>query len=120
MAISIPVYNNVNAISKTITVDFVGDILAADNKANVSSSTPTYYFKFSTAAKDTDDVTLGVKLCLGLSDLALNGVKQSATNTANAYADIKSMIIDYTYDYVYGHTADQYSSGVTEQLPMQL
>ena len=31
MAITIPIYSNVNALSRSITVDFVGDILAADN-----------------------------------------------------------------------------------------
>jgi len=55
-----------------------------------------------------------------LSDLALGGVKQSSSNTANAYADVSSMVIDYTYDFIYGHTANQYSSGVAEQKPMQL
>jgi hypothetical protein len=120
MAITIPIYSNVNALSRSITVDFVGDILAADSKANVSSTNKTYYFKFTTGARDTDGIAFDPKLSLGLSDLALGGVKQSSSDTANAYADVSSMVIDYTYDFIYGHTANQYSSGVAEQKPMQL
>jgi hypothetical protein len=120
MGLSISVYNNVNSISKTISVDLVGDILAASNTSGVSTTNPTYYFKFTTSAKDTDDNSLGAKISLSLSDLALNHQKQSASNTAAAYADIKSMVVDYVYDYIYGHTANQYGSGCTEQLPMQL
>ena len=120
MAISIPIYNNVNSISRTVTVDFVGDVLAPDSGVPPYASTPSYYFKFTTSAADTAGVTLRPKICLSLTDLALNGAKQSAVNTANAYADVNSMIVDYTFDYFYGHTANQFSSGVTLQLPMQL
>ena len=120
MAINVPIYSNVNTVSTAISVDLVGDILAADNKANVSSACSTYYFKFTMGRRDVDGNAIPAKLCLGLSDLALNGNKQSATNTANAYADIKSMVVDYTYDMMYGHTADQYSSGVRAQAAMSL
>ena len=121
MAINIPVYNNVNAVSKSIMVDFVGDVLAPSDKANVSSKDRTYFFKFTTNGADLDNRALPPKVTLGLDDLCLNGIRQSATNTTASYADVKSMIVDYCYDYIYGHTANQWGdTGVKEQKAMKL
>lgn len=118
MAINVSVYSNGNNTSKSITIDFVGDLLAASQgPANVACS--QYFFKFSTSGRGTDNIAFPVKIVRSFSDLALNKTKQSAVDTANAYTDVKSMIIDYCYDYIYGHTADQYSSGCTEQKPMK-
>ena len=121
MSISIPIYNNVNSISRTITVDLVGDVLAPDTGVPPYAATPSYYFKFTTSAADTEGVTLRPKICLSLAvpDLAL-GTKQSQYDYANAYSNIQSMIVDYTYDFVYGHTAGQWGTAVTEQKAMQL
>lgn len=119
MAISIAIYSNANSSSKSISVGFEGDIVASSNVSAVVDTGIDYFFKFSTGAKSTDNVALPVKLNLGLSDLALNGVKQSAADSNVAYSTITDMITDVIYDYVNGHTADQYSSGVTAQSQMQ-
>ena len=117
MAINILIYSNANSTSKTVTVDFVGDILASSNVA-VVNSTQDYFFKFTTSARTDLNETLPTRVTTKLSDLALNGQKQSATNSAAAYTDIKTMIVDYVYDYINGHTAGQYSTNVKRQNPM--
>jgi len=118
MSVNIQIYSNDNSTTKTINVDFVGDILAASYGAT-NAACAQYYYKFTTSAQDTDSHNYDPKIVRSLSSLALNDTKQSATNTANAYSDIKSMIVDYVYDYIYGHTANQFSSGVREQKPMK-
>jgi len=115
MAVSISIYNNVNARSQTITLSFEGVIVATEPM----TTTVDYFFKFKTSARDSGNTILPVKIVNTMSDLALNHAKQSATNTANAYSTIKEMVVDYTYDYIYGHTANQHASGCTEQLPMK-
>jgi len=115
--INIQVYGNANGVTRTITADFWGDVM-------VGSYTPLdpaaeYFIKLSTSARDTDGGSYAPRLIFSLNDLALNGNKQSATDTSNAYSDVKTMLIDYVYDYINGHTADQYSSGCTEKKPMQ-
>jgi len=121
MAINVSIYSNGNASSKSVSIDFVKNVLAASNSSG-SDGTNEYYFKLSSGAADTDGKRLPIKLIKKLDDLALNsgtGNKQSATNTDAAYTDIRSMVIDYIFDYVNGHTANQFSSGVTVQKPMQ-
>ena len=123
---NVTIYSNVNNTSRTLTFDFVGDVLAADDStftANTASCSK-YYFKITTGgAVQDNDVAFRTKVVRGLSELALNGTaatrKQSASNTGSDYTDIKTMIIDYTYDYVSGHTANQFASGCTEQRPMK-
>ena len=123
MAVNLQIYSNANTSTKTIVFDFVGDVLAADYEDPSFSPTNTasmeYYFKITTSAKQDDDSAYEAKVVRSLSELALNRAKQSQTNTAVAYSDIKSMVIDYTYDLINGHTADQFSSGVTVQRPMK-
>jgi len=119
MAVSVPIYSNTNGTSKTVSVDFVGDILAASFDPSSNTGSVEYYFKFTTGARDTDNITLPVKIVKGLDDLALNHIKQSATDTANVYTDVHSMVIDYIFDYINGHVADQYSSGVKQQKRMK-
>ena len=119
MAVNIAIYSNANSTSKSISVDFEGEILAASNATSYTTDID-YFFKFNTGARTDDNIALGVKLNLGLSDLVLNGAYQSAPPlSSNAYSDITDMITDVVYDYVHGHTANQYSSGVTVQNPMQ-
>ena len=115
MSVNISIYNNVNAKSNTITLSFEGVMMTTDPMNTVVD----YFFKFKTAARDESNVTLPLKIVGNLTNLALNNTKQSATNTANAYSNIREMVIDYTYDYIYGHTADQYTSGCTLQEPMK-
>ena len=120
MAISVQIYSNANSSSKVVTYDFVGDVLAAsDELLGVNTASTEYYFRITTGATQDDNTPYEAKVARSLSELVLNGVKQSATDTNAAYSDVKSMIVDYTYDYINGHTADQYSSGVTEQKPMK-
>lgn len=120
MAISATIYSNSNSSSKTISVSFEGDILAANNTAAVPLNTVVdYFFKFSSGARTTSGSNLGVKLNMGLDDLALNSNYQSQNNTSNAYSTITDMVVDYFYDYIYGHDADQWGSGVEKQYPMQ-
>lgn len=116
MAVNVQIYGNVSGRQQSVTVDFVGDVLVANDDPFANDI--EYYFKFTTAARSTDGSSLGTKISRSLDDLVLNSVKQSAVNTANAYSDVNSMVVDYLYDYINGHTDDQYSSGVTEQLPM--
>ena len=122
MAINVSIYSNANASSKSLSFDFVGDVLAANyespfSPANVSSV--EYYFRVTTGAKQDNNAAFPAKVVRGLEELVLNGQKQRYVNTANAYANIKSMVVDYTYDYVNGHVADENSSGCTAQRPMK-
>jgi hypothetical protein len=120
MAININIYSNANSSSKTISFDFVGDILAASTPPPVLGSTAVdYYFKVTTGARQDNNVAYPLKLVRGLDELVLNKNKQRIVNTANAYSDIKSMILDYTYDYINGHSANLYSSSCTVQYPMK-
>jgi len=118
MAINFNIYSPSNASTKTVVVDFVADYLASNS--GVSASTK-YFFKFTTSARKTDNSRYDVRIVEALDDLVLDkGVKkQRITNTAAAYTDIKSMIMDYIYDYVQGHDAGEYGTTVTEQLPMK-
>ena len=131
MAVGISIFSNANSTSKSISVDFVGNVLAAqqeiDPETRANTFTQEYYFKFTTGARDDTSTALPVKINRRLSELTLleggnpNSTKrkQSASNTGASYADIKSMIVDNVYDYVYGHDVDQYLSGCTEQRPMK-
>ena len=121
MPVNISIYNNVNVVTKSISISFDGQIVSPSNATSYTTTTE-YYFRFRPSAYDTDNKALPIRMSRKLSDLALDGTspKQSATNTGNAYSNIKEMIIDYTYDYIYGHTANQYSSGCKLQKPMQI
>ena len=121
MAISVSIYSNANSSSKSISFDFVGDVLAASD-SNVASWTANndYYFKITTSARQDNNRVMPAKVVRDLTDLVLGGQKQSAENTSNAYSDIRSMIVDYTYDIINGHTQNQYSTtGVALQRPMK-
>ena len=127
MAVRVSLYNNANAATKQVDVDFVHNVLASEYKANVSSNSAEYYFKLSpinSAVVDTDGVVVKTEVNLSLSDLALNSVKQSAnpdslvSGDANAYSDITSMVADYIYDMAKGHTANQFSSGCAVKAAM--
>ena len=119
MAITLRIYSNANTSSKSITVDFLGDILAASDTANVGSSQVQYYFKFTTGSKDDRNLSYAPKIVLDLSDLSLNKLAQSSSNTTAAYTSISNMVTDYVYDYVSGHTENQYAVVVNEKRPMK-
>jgi len=117
MAINYTIYSNGNASSRTVSVDLASDFLVSSS--NGVSSTNRYFFKFITQARDTNNNRFGVKICEGFDDLVLNGEKQRVSNTASPYSDIKSMVVDYMYDFVHGHDAGQWGTTVTEQKPMK-
>jgi hypothetical protein len=110
------IYDETANSTKTVTVDFLGNILAQSAGSFVSEV--SYYFQVRTNARDTDGINLPEFLVMSLDELVLNGVKQRRTDTADPYDDINDMIEDYLYDYVNGHAADQHSSGVAYRAPM--
>jgi hypothetical protein len=117
MAVTYRIYDETAQTTKSVSVDFLGNILAQSAGSFISEV--TYYFRIRSSARDTNGVQLPELLIMSLDELALNGVKQRRTDTAAAYTDINDMIEDYLYDYVNGHSADLHSSGVAERAPMQ-
>ena len=118
MSINVNLYSNANSSSKSITFDFVGDILAADDSPANNTST-AYYFKITASGIQDNNVAFPVKIVRSMTDLALNKTKQRIVDTSAPYSTIKSMVVDYCYDYINGHDAGLYSSGCTSQRPMK-
>ena len=116
MAVNVQIYGNTAGTQKQVLVDFVGDVLISND--DPFGTDVEYYFKLTTSARGTDSVQLPTKIVRSSSELALDSVSQSSADDANAYSDVNSMLVDYMYDYINGHTANQYGSGVTEQKPM--
>ena len=118
MSVKEEIYNNVSGGSSYVTVDFANSILTQDP----SDASQIYYISFTpkSTAKTTSGASLPVKAATGLDDLVLagNGGSQSITNDSNAYSNITAMVADYMYDYINGHTSNQFSTGVTAQLPL--
>jgi hypothetical protein len=118
MAVSIDIYSNSSGATASVSVDFAAEVRSSSYDG--VSTQLEYFFKFTTGRVDTDGYGYSPRIVGDLTDLALNRQKQAATNTASAYNNIKEMIIDYIYDYIYGHTADKFSSGVTYKAPMSI
>ena len=118
MAISLNVYSNVNNSTKSVSLDFIAETATISGDASADTGR-RYFFKLTTNARDTNNLVFTPRIVEDLSDLALNKQKQSASNVAAAYTNVKSMVIDYLYDYINGHEADQYLSGVTGKAPMK-
>lgn len=120
MSINIPIYSNSNSSSRSVAFDFVGDILVADD-APGNASGVDYYFKISAVGTQDNNAAFPIKIVRSLSSLALNKKNQSALNSGSTspYSNIKSMVIDYTWDYINGHAANAYGSGCTLQRPMK-
>ena len=122
MSISVQIYSNANSNSRAVTFDFIGNILvAADTALPANVSGNSFYFQITAGATQDNNVAFPVKIVRGLDELVLNKNNQSALNaySTNSYSDIKSMIVDYTYDYINGHTANEGGSGCTAQRPMK-
>ena len=117
MAVTYKIYDETAETSKTVTVDFLANFLAASGSTFASEL--SFYFRIKTSARDTDGNSLPEQLVLSLDELVLNGVKQRRTDTASDYTNINDMIEDYLYDLVNGHTADLHSSGVSARAAMQ-
>jgi len=119
MAVNIQIYSNGNSASKSITFNFVEDVLAPKDASATISPEASYYFRVTTSAKQTNNVAFPVKIVRGLDELVLNRQKQRIVNTANAYSTIKEMVVDYTYDFINGHAANLYGSSCTVQRSMK-
>jgi len=117
MAISIQIYDETNKTTKLISIDFFADLAAFT--AGSDPNEVQYYFKITTSAKDTSNLSYTPIYIKDLSDLALNHAKRSSADSALPYDDIKTMITDYVYDMIYGHTLDQFSSGCSAKAPMK-
>lgn len=119
MSINLQAYDKTSGNRRSIAVGFEADKLASPKDASFSQDT-RYFFKFTTSARDTDGQPFKVKIAEGLDDLVLDGQKQLATNTADAYTDINAMINDYLYDYINGHVENANgTTGVDAQAPLQ-
>lgn len=116
MAINLNLYSINNTASKTLIVDFDANFLAA-SRTGVSTGVE-YFFKFNVSGNYQDGRSVETKLNSGLSDLVLNGEKRRISNTASAYTDIKSMIVDYAFDCINGHDAGENGSSVDAQPPL--
>ena len=119
MSINLQIRDKVTNRTQTVTVDFVADLLSNSISGNVNEF--QYFFTFSTGARDLDNKAYFKKIILSFEDLALNNTYRSKglvpDNTP--YISIKDMLEDYMYDYIYGHLADQFGSGVTYKAPMK-
>ena len=115
----IKIYSNVSGNTKTVKLDMYYDVVVDENLL-VSPTENIFYIKLSTTARDTDNLTYKDKLIYATNTLSLNSTKQSAVDSSNAYSSIDTMITDYLYDYINGHVADKFSSGVTAKSPMEI
>ena len=116
MSINVQIYDETAAALKNIEIDFLAEVLST---STVNTPTVQYFFKFTTGARDTSNLSYEPRIVRLMSDLALNKTKKSSVDSAVAYASIKAMVEDYVYDYIYGHTADQFTSGCTVKAPMK-
>ena len=88
MAITLSIYSNVYNTTKSIIVDFQTFPIATLPHDVVADLENRYFIKITNTNRDTDNLTYSPVIIESLSDLALNGEKQSASDTANAYSDI--------------------------------
>ena len=116
MSVKEEIYNNVSAGSSYVTIEFANSVLTQDP----SDANQVYYISFTpkSSAKDTGGVAIPKKAATGLDDLVLNGNVQSSANLSSDYTSINNLVADYMYDYINGHTANQFNSGATAQLPL--
>lgn len=122
MSIIIEAYSLANVATRSISVDFACEVLSSSFQSGYNVD-QQYFFKFTTNAVDQNGQTYTPRIVTGLDvasgALALNGEKQSASNTAAAYSNIRSLIYDYAYDYFNGHTANQFATNVAAKAPMR-
>ena len=121
MSVRENLYNNVSGGTSYVTISFTNSVLTQDP----SDPAQKYYISFVpyTRARDTGNNVMPTKVATGLDDLALTGAnvaaaKQSSANISDDYTSINNLVADYLYDYINGHTADQFGTGVTTQLPL--
>ncbi len=119
MALTVNVYDVTNNVSGQITVDFACEILA-DSTEGTYNPEQRYFFKFTTASKDQDNLPYIPRVVKDFGELALNKTVRSASNSTTDYATIKELVDDYIYDYINGHDADQFLSGASYRAPMKI
>lgn len=117
MAINFEIYNNANAVTRTITVDFSIDVLADPYEAEPTNEN-VYYMKFSTSARDNANLAYATRIARSLDSLVLNRQNQTDGSSAD-YTDINALVTDYISDYIYGHASNAYGSEVTFKAPMK-
>jgi hypothetical protein len=120
MSVNISIYNNVNARSQSITLSFEGTLVTADPMPAIPLV--DYFFKFKTSARNSSNVVLPLKIVEAMNTFPIQGSGgdfQSANCSSVAYSTIKEMVVDYTYDYIYGHASNACGSVCSEQLPMK-
>jgi len=114
MSVKEEMYNNVSGGASSVTIEFTNTILTQDP----SDANQIYYISFVPKGKDANGTVLPSKAAVGLNDLALNASVQSSANLSSDYTSINNLVADYMYDYINGHTANQFNSGATVQLPL--
>jgi len=128
MAINLSIYSNANSSSNSVVFDFVGDVLASSHDglpySPTNASSVEYYFKVTTNARQDNGNPYPAKIVRSLDELVLNRQKQSRNPygdpySTNAYSDVKSMVVDYAWDYINGHDANEDGTGVKAQNPMR-
>ena len=119
MAIQFQAYSNVSGRNATVNVDIQAQFVAKDSGAGANFEMD-YFISASTQNRNTQNQVIPVKHARGLDSLALNGQSQSATNSSADYSNVKELVQDLVYDIVNGHDANQFGSGVSEQLPINL
>ena len=120
MAINVTVLNEDNSKTGQIQLDFVLDILASEDDYTTPNTECEFYFKMNTSTKQIGGGDIPVKVTKSLSDRSLNGTHQSRPAVApviqtDPYASITDMVEDYLFEFIHGHTANQYTSSVTAQ-----
>ena len=119
MAVTFTIKNELNNGTGTVTLDFVYDILASEKDYPLTNENQ-FYFKMNTSKLAVGGAAIPVKIIKSLSELALNGASQSRTSTASAYASVTDMVEDYLYDFIHGHTLNQFGSGCSAQGAMNI
>jgi len=119
MSVNLSIYNNVAGLTKTCKIDFIGGDVFVPTIDAEYDATIEYFITLDTNAQDTASVKLPTKVVRYNGDLALNHLKRSQSDSNTAYASIKDSVDDMIFDLINGHTANQFTSGCTAQLPMK-
>lgn len=118
MAIKISIFTAPDSNTQIINLDFVATQVAVEDDPTASPEY-RYFLKFTTTARDTDDLSYTPRIVETMSDLVLNKTKKSTSNDGTPYTGFNDLVLDYLWDYMQGHTANQYSSGVAYKAPLK-
>ena len=118
MSLKIPIFTPEDNSTINLVADFVISPATLSNDPTADWA-PRAFIKITTSARDTDGLTYDPRVVGDLITPVLNGQKQRYTDTSDPYPTINDMFNDYIYDYMEGHAADLYSSGVAYKAPLQ-